>query len=108
MSCWRDSRLTCDQLQTLERALAVITLDTMQARVSGYSEQLTTVQEALSALGSALESGLTWPAISLTSLLPWLACSELAVLLLGWRAFTGREIRRRQQRAPVQLAGGLQ
>ena len=84
-------------------------LDAIQARVSGYSQQLVTVQEGLSTLKSTVESGLTWLAVILTLMLLWLAFSQVALLVLGWRAFTGREILpRKQQPAPVPLAGGLQ
>jgi len=84
-------------------------LDEKQAAVSAYSQQLTTIQEQLSALKSTVEKALTWMAVILTVMLLWLAFSQAAVLVLGWRAFAGREILvRKQQPAPVAVAGELE
>lgn len=75
------------------------TLGEMQATVSGYSQQLGAVQEKLSAFKSAIGKGLTWLAVILTVILLWLAFSQLGLLVLGWRAFSGRDLLARGQQA---------
>jgi len=78
------------------------TLDQLQVTVSGYSQQLAALQEALSTLKVIVENGLIWMAVILTLMLLWLALSEVALFVVGWRAFAGRDILvRKQHQAPV-------
>jgi len=88
-------------------------LDEAQATLSGYSQQIAAVQADLQALKSVSERWLTWTSAIFTLILAWLAFSQVALLLLGWRAFRGLDIwpRRRQEmpvengEAPVRNAG---
>jgi chromosome segregation ATPase len=83
-------------------------LDRAQATVSDYSQRLGTFQEDLSALRATLEHWLTWLAVILTLILLWLALSQVAVFVLGWRALWGQDILpHRQQQAPAEVAGAL-
>jgi chromosome segregation ATPase len=80
-------------------------LDRAQATVSGYSQGLGTLQENLSTLGSVIEKWLTWLAVILTLLLLWLALSQVALFVLGWRALRGQDILpRRRKEVPAELA----
>jgi chromosome segregation ATPase len=78
-----------------------------QATVSGYSQRLGTLQENLSALRATVGQWLTWLAAILTLTLLWLALSQVALFVLGWRALRGLDLlpRRRKAEAPVDLAG---
>jgi hypothetical protein len=58
------------------------------------------IQQALSALKSAVEKGLSSMAIILSLTLLWLAFSQVAVVVLGWRAFRGRDTLVRSQQPP--------
>jgi hypothetical protein len=69
--------------------------------VAGYRAQLAAVQQALSTAKLVVENGLIWLAVILTIILLWLALSEVALFLLAWRAFAGRDILVRKQQAPV-------
>ena len=76
--------------------------------MSGYSQRLGTVQENLSALKATVGQWLTWLALTLTLILLWLALSQMAVFVIGWRALRGQDILpRRQKEAPAELAGAL-
>jgi archaellum component FlaC len=77
---------------TTPTSLISSTLGEMQASVSGYSQQLSAVQERLSNFKSAIERGLTWLAVILTLILLWVAFSQLGLLVLGWRAYSGKEL----------------
>jgi chromosome segregation ATPase len=72
-------------------------LDQAQATLSGYSEQIASVQADLQALKSVSERWLTWTSAILTLILAWLAFSQVALLLLSWRAFKGLDILPRRQ-----------
>lgn len=74
-------------------------LDEMQTTVSTYSQQIGTVQEGLSDFKSTIGKTLTWVAVILTLLLLWIAFSQAGLLVLGWRAFSGRDLlpRKRQE-----------
>jgi chromosome segregation ATPase len=67
-------------------------LDEMQATISGYSQQLDSVQEGLSTFKSAIRRGLTWTAVISTLILLWLVFSQSVLLVLGWRAFSNRTL----------------
>jgi chromosome segregation ATPase len=83
-------------------------LDRAQATVSGYNQRLGTLQENLSALGSAIDKWLTWLAVILTLILLWLALSQAALFVLGWRALRGQDILpRRQKETPSEGAGSV-
>jgi hypothetical protein len=68
------------------------TLGEMQATVSGYRQQIDTVQAGLSSFRSAIGGWLTWTAVILTLILLWLAFSQAALLVLGRRAFSGQDL----------------
>ena len=83
-------------------------LDRAQATVSGYSQRLGTLQENLSALGATVGQWLTWLAVILTLILLWLALSQAALFVLGWRALRGQDILPRRKKAgSAELAGAL-
>ncbi|MFN2224865.1 MAG: hypothetical protein ACK2UY_01125 [Anaerolineae bacterium] len=83
-------------------------LDRAQATVSGYSQRLGTLQENLAALRATAGQWLTWLAVIVTLILLWLALSQVALFVLGWRALRGQDILpRRQQQAPAEVAGAL-
>jgi hypothetical protein len=64
----------------------------MQAAISDYSQQLSSVQEGLSAFKSAIRRWLTWTAVISTLILLWLVFSQSVLLVLGWRAFSNRTL----------------
>jgi hypothetical protein len=72
----------------------------MQATVSGYSQRIDTVQAGLSSFRSAIGGWLTWAAAILTLILLWLALSQAALFVLGWRAFSGQDLLPRKQHEP--------
>jgi chromosome segregation ATPase len=83
-------------------------LDRAQATVSGYSQRLGTLQENLSALGATVGQWLTWLAVILTLILLWLALSQAALFVLGWRALRGQDILPHRKKAgSAELAGAL-
>jgi chromosome segregation ATPase len=83
-------------------------LDRAQATVSGYSQRLGTLQEHLSALGATVGQWLTWLAVILTLILLWLALSQAALFVLGWRALRGQDILPHRKKAgSAELAGAL-
>jgi len=73
-------------------------LDQMQATISGFSQQVGDVQQGLSNLESAIPKWLTWGAVILTVILLWLALSQAALFVLGWRGFSGLDILPRGQK----------
>jgi chromosome segregation ATPase len=81
-------------------------LDRAQATVSGYSQRLGTLRENLSALGSVIGKWLTWLAVILTLILLWLAVSQAALFVLGWRALRGQDILPRRQKEPSAEGAG--
>jgi len=66
------------------------TLDEMSDTVSGYSQQVGAVQHGLSSFKATIGRALTWLAVSLTLILLWVAFSQGGLLVLGWRAFSGK------------------
>lgn len=68
------------------------TLDEMTDTVSGYSQQVATVQNGLSNFRSTVGRTLTWLAILLTLILLWLALSQAGLFVLAWRAFGGQDL----------------
>ena len=83
-------------------------LDRAQATISGYSQRLGMLQENLSALGATVGHWLIWLAVILTLILLWLALSQVALFVLGWRALRGQDILpRRRKEAPAEVAGVL-
>jgi chromosome segregation ATPase len=79
-----------------------------QATVSGYSQRLSSLQEDLSALRATLGHWLTWLAVILTLTLLWLAVSQAALFVLGWRALMGQDVLpRRRKEAPAEPAAAL-
>jgi chromosome segregation ATPase len=96
-------RLTVEQRRSeiIAGSLSIITtpaarlrsgLDRAQAELSGYSQRLDTLQEGLSALRATVERWLRWLAAILTLILLWLALSQAALFVLGWRALRGQDI----------------
>jgi hypothetical protein len=78
------------------------TLDEMQTTVSGYSQTLGAVREGLSTLQSGIGRWLTWAAVILSLILLWIAFSEVGLLVLAWRAFSGQDLLpRKQQELPT-------
>lgn len=69
----------------------------MQASVSGYSQQLSAVRERLSNFKSAIDRGLTWVAVILTLILLWVAFSQIGLLVLGWRAYSDKDLLARER-----------
>jgi chromosome segregation ATPase len=99
----QDLRAAIDQRQSeiVRGAVSLITtpasqigntLKGTQTAVSGYSQEISRVQEGLSSLKSALGGWLVWGAVGLTLILLWLALSQGAMLVLGWRAFLGEDL----------------
>lgn len=78
------------------------TLDEAQTTVSGFSQQIGTVQEELSSFKTAIGRWLTWAAVILTLILLWLAFSQVGLLILSWRAFSGKDLlARERQESPT-------
>ena len=75
-------------------------LSDMQASVSGYNQELSAVLERLSILQSTIRRGLTWAAVILTLVLLWIALSQVALVVLTWRAFSDRDPWVREREAP--------
>ena len=75
-------------------------LDEMQATISDYGQQLSGVQEGLSAFKSAIRRWLTWTAVISTLILLWLAFSQTVLLVLGWRAFSNQPLLPGERRDP--------
>ncbi len=99
----QDLRTAIDQRRSeiIQGAVSIITtptsqigstLDEMQTTVSGYRQQVGAVQERLSTLKSAIGRGLTWAAVILTLILLWVAFSQVGLLVLGRRAFSGQDL----------------
>jgi hypothetical protein len=82
---------------TTPTSLIGSTLGEMQASVSGYSQQLSAVRERLSNFKSAIERGLTWAAVILTLILLWVAFSQIGLLVLGWRAYSDKDLLARER-----------
>jgi chromosome segregation ATPase len=108
----QDLRATIDQRRTeiIEGAVSLVTtptlqiggvLDEMQTTVSGYREEVRAVQDGLSALNSGISSGLTWAAAILTFVLVWMVLSQVALLVLAWRIFSGQDLLARQPEVPA-------
>ena len=108
----QDLRATIDQRRTeiIEGAVSLVTtptlqmggvLDEMQTTVSGYREEVRAVQDGLSALNSGISSGLTWAAAVLTFVLVWMVLSQVALLVLAWRIFSGQDLLARQPEVPA-------
>lgn len=99
----QDLRTTIDQRQSeiVQGAVTLITtptsqigdmLETMQATVLGYGQEIDSLLEGLSRLYSSVERGLTWGAVILTLVLLWLAVSQVGMVVLAWRAFLGQDM----------------
>lgn len=99
----QDLRTTIDQRQSeiVQGAVTLITtptsqigdmLETMQATVLGYGQEIDSLLEGLSRLYSSVERGLTWGAVILTLVLLWLAVSQVGMVVLAWRAFLGQDL----------------
>ncbi len=74
------------------------TLDQMEATISGLSQQVGDVQQGLSNLQSAVPKWLTLGAVVFTVGWLWLALSQAALFVLGWRGFSGLDILPRKQK----------
>lgn len=96
-------RTTIEQRRTeiIQGAVSLITtptsqigsvLDKMQGTVSGYREEVRAVQDGLSNLNASLSSGLTWAAVILSFVLLWIVLSQVALLVLAWRIFSGQDL----------------
>jgi chromosome segregation ATPase len=115
----RNLRLTIEQRRSeiIAGSVSIVTtpaarirngLYRAQATVSGYSQQLSALQGDLSALRATLEHWLTWLAVIVTLTLLWLAVSQAALFVLGWRALRGQDILpRRRKEAPAEPAAAL-
>jgi hypothetical protein len=103
----RDLRAAIDlkRGEIIQGTVAVITtpaaqiggvLGEMQGSVSGFSQEVGAVQERLSHFKQSISGWLTWVAVILTLILLWLAFSQTAVLVLGWRFFSGKDLLARE------------
>ena len=80
------------------------TLDEIQTSVSSYSQQVGTLQERLSNFNSAVGRWLTWVAVLVSLILLWSALSQVGLLVLGWRFFSGQDLLAQgPQETPVDL-----
>ena len=113
----QDLRTAIDQRRSeiIQGAVSIITTPTsqigstlgeMQATVSGYSKQVGAVQERLSSFKSAIGGWLTWAAVILTLVLLWFAFSQVGLLVLAWRFFSGQDLLAQEpQQTPADLGG---
>lgn len=67
-------------------------LGKMQQTVSGYSQEVGAVQAGLANFRESIGGWLTWVAVILTLIFLWLAFSQAAVFVLGWRLFSGKDL----------------
>jgi hypothetical protein len=104
----QDLRTAIDQKRSeiIQGAVSIVTTPTsqigstlgeMQATVSGYSQQIGAVQEGLTTFKAEIGGRLTWAAVILTLILLWLAFSQIGLLVLGWRFFSGRDLLARER-----------
>jgi hypothetical protein len=77
------------------------TLDEISDTVSGYSQQVGAVQDGLSDFKAAIGNTLTWLAVGLTLILLWIAFSQGGLLVLSWRAFSGKDLLSQAQQETV-------
>jgi methyl-accepting chemotaxis protein len=111
----QDLRTTIDERQSeiIQGSVSIVTTPTsqigstlgeMQTTVSGYSQQIGAVQERLSDFKAEIGGRLTWAAVILTLILLWLAFSQIGLLVLGWRFFSGRDLlAQKRQETPTDL-----
>jgi chromosome segregation ATPase len=109
----QDLRTAIDQKRSeiIQGAVSIVTTPTsqigstlgeVQVTVSGYSQQLGAVQEGLSTFKAEIGGRLTWAAVMLTLILLWFAFSQIGLLVLGWRSFSGQDVPAREgQDAPA-------
>lgn len=69
----------------------ISTLDEMQTSISNYSQRLGALEERLSNFQEAIGNWLTWVAVLVTLILLWFIFSQVVVLALSWRYFSGQE-----------------
>jgi hypothetical protein len=69
-----------------------IVLGELGDTVSGYSQEVGAVQEGLASFRESIGGRLIWIAVTLTLILLWLALSQAAVLVLGWRFYSGKDL----------------
>ena len=98
----QDLRTTLDQRRSeiIQGTVAVLTtptsqlistLDEMQTRVSNYSQRLGALQARLFDFQISIGGWLTWVAVLVTLILLWAAFSQVLLLVLSWRYFSGQE-----------------
>lgn len=99
----RDLRAAIDakRSEIIEGTVAIIitpvsqiggTLGEVQETMSGYNREVGAVQEGLASFKASIDGWLTWVAVILTLILLWLALSQAAVLVVGWRFFSGKDL----------------
>jgi outer membrane murein-binding lipoprotein Lpp len=67
-------------------------LGELQDTVSSYSQEVGAIQERLASFKESIGGRLTWIAGILTVILLWVALSQAAVLVLGWRFYSGKDL----------------
>lgn len=98
----QDLRTTMDQrhseiiqgtivIVTTPTSQIISTLNEMQTSVSNYSQRLGALEERLSNFQISIASWLTWVAVLVTLILLWVAFSQVLLLVLSWRYFSGQE-----------------
>ena len=99
----QDLRATIDQQQSeiIQGTVSIVSeplsrinsrLDALQTRVSGYSEQLAAIQAGLSEFKTSIGRWLTYAAVLVTFIMLWLALSQVGLLVLGWRFYSGQDL----------------
>ena len=102
----RDLRAAIDSKrgEIIQGTVSVITAPTaqiggalgeMQRAVSIYSQQVGAVQEGLANFRESIGGWLSWVAVIVTLIFLWLAFSQAAVFVVGWRLFSGQDLLRR-------------
>jgi hypothetical protein len=69
----------------------ISTLDEMLSRLSNYSQRLYALEERLTNFQSSIGGWLTWVAILVTLFLMWAVFSQVVLLIVSWRYFSGQE-----------------
>lgn len=98
----QDLRTTMDQrrseiiqgtvvIVTTPTSQIISTLDELQTSISNYSQRLNALEERLSNFQASIGNWLTWVAILVMLILLWFVFSQVVLLILSWRYFSGQE-----------------
>jgi hypothetical protein len=99
----QEVRITIDQRQSeiIQGAVSIVTeplsrinsrLDTLQSRVSGYSEGYAAIQAGLEEFQASIGRWLTYAALLVILMMLWLALSQAGLFVLGWRFYSGKDL----------------